>query len=406
MAHVSKSGSAGGGSSTLNAIFLMLKGFIGTGILFLPKAFLHGGLLGSLILLILMAAFSMWGMWLLFNASLVIPGSYQDVMGQLYGSKVKTIVMVSLTFCQYGLVMVYMLFVGSNLRDLVATLTDCRYEFNNWILLLAVQLIAYIPLVLIRKIEGLSKFAFLANIFMITGIFYVLYCSFVKIVHSPAKFSTFNDLSNTTLFLGTAIFTFEGFGLVIPISQSMKDPRKFGLVLVFTIIVVTMLCVLIGVLGLIAFGSLTETVILLNMPNNIYLQVIQILYIVAIMLSLPLQFFPAVEILEAPFFGKHPNESYRSLYRVFLTIVATCGAYIGASSLDVFTSFIGGFCAMPICFIYPPMAYLRSCARTKFQKYSSYVLLAIGVVLTIFASSIAFHKLLFDEKEVEINRCQ
>eukprot|EP00834_Sanchytrium_tribonematis_P000020 NODE_2_length_91304_cov_0.692462.p20 type:complete len:403 gc:universal NODE_2_length_91304_cov_0.692462:40042-38834(-) len=402
MAHISTKSSG----SVSSAILLMLKGFIGTGVLFLPKAFLNGGIGGSFLLLVLMATLSLCGMYLLFKSSLVIPGSYQDIAGVLYGTLFRNSVRTSLVFCQFGFVMVYMLFVASNIKDLVSTLTNCRYEIHDWFILIAVQLIIYIPLVLIRNIQSLAKFALFGNILMFTGIFFVLFNCTLKIISNPAEIHLFNSLGNTSLFLGTAIFTYEGFGLVIPISQSMKEPRKFGMVLVTTLLLVSIIYILIGTLGLAAFGDAVETVILLNFPSTIALQVIQIGYVIAVMLSLPLQFFPAIEILEEPLFSKDSYSFTRKVYRSALTIIAALIAFMGTNSLDIFVSFIGAFCGMPVSFIYPPLLYLKSCAKHSYQKFFCYFLICFGIIATIFASSIAFHKLLYGEVEIQVDRCK
>eukprot|EP00835_Amoeboradix_gromovi_P000015 NODE_1_length_95616_cov_0.657642.p15 type:complete len:403 gc:universal NODE_1_length_95616_cov_0.657642:90213-91421(+) len=392
-------------SGIVNAIFLMTKAFIGTGVLFLCKAFANGGLLGSLMLLLVIAIFSMIGMWFLFKSSLGTPGTYQDIAGALYGKSFKTLVMASLVMCQSGFIMVYFLFVASNVQDLVSTLSNCKYEIDNKPVLITMQLIIYIPLVLIRRIQSLTKFAVLANILMLVGVVFVIYSSLVKLVTEPVNIKLFNNLSDTSLFLGTAIFTFEGFGLVIPISQSMKDPRQFNGVLISTIALVSALYLTIGAIGYSAYGVDTQTNILLNMPNNIPLKIVQFCYVIAVMLSFPLQLFPAIEILEMPFFSDKPNETYRSVYRAAITAVAALGAYLGANSLDVFTSFIGAFCGMPVGFIYPPMLYLRSCARTRLEKTFCCLYIVFGILATIFASSMAFHKLIYAEEEFQLSHC-
>ena len=392
-------------SSVGNAVFLMVKAFIGTGVLFLPKAFSNGGLAGSFILLLIMALFSMWGMWLLFRTSLAIPGSYQEIVGELYGQRVKLLFMGSLALCQYGFVMVYILFVASNVMDLISTISECEYHMDSWAILITIQLVIYIPLVLIRDIQKLTKFAVLGNFLMILGILFVIVNSVVTMFSKPMTFKIFNNLTDTSLFLGTAIFTYEGFGLVIPISQSMKDPRQFGVVLVSTIAIVSIMYILIGSLAYAAYGADIQTVVLLNMPDTIFLKLVQVGYVVAVMLSLPLQFYPAVEILEEPFFSSDPNELMRSLYRASLTIIAAIGAYFGAQSLDVFVSFIGAFCGMPVSFIYPPLIYLRACAKTPTQRFGCYFLLTFGIAATIFASTIAFFKLINGEPEFLKDRC-
>jgi proton-coupled amino acid transporter len=54
----------------------LLKGFVGTGVLFLGKAFFNGGILFSTIVMLGIAAISLWSFLLLVKTRLVIPGSF------------------------------------------------------------------------------------------------------------------------------------------------------------------------------------------------------------------------------------------------------------------------------------------------------------------------------------------
>lgn len=63
-----------GGS--LNAALLLLKGFVGTGVLFLPKAFSNGGMAFSTLVLLFVAALSYYCFVLLVKTRLKVPGSF------------------------------------------------------------------------------------------------------------------------------------------------------------------------------------------------------------------------------------------------------------------------------------------------------------------------------------------
>src|SRR5690606_1719384 len=65
-------------ASAGRAMFLMLKAFVGTGVLFLPRAFANGGLLFSSILLALVAAICWFSFILLVKTYLQIPKSFGD----------------------------------------------------------------------------------------------------------------------------------------------------------------------------------------------------------------------------------------------------------------------------------------------------------------------------------------
>ncbi len=75
---------------------------------------------------------------------------------------------------------------------------------------------------------------------------------------------------------------------------------------------------------------------------------VQFLYSVAIMLSVPLQLFPAVRIMENGLFvrsGKIDNKVkwLKNFFRFLVVIVTTLISYIGAADLDKFVAFVGCF---------------------------------------------------------------
>jgi amino acid permease len=138
-----------------------------------------------------------------------------------------------------------------------------------------------------------------------------------------------------TLFIGTAIFTFEGIGLIIPIQESMKNPKKFPPVLGGVMIIITVVFVSMGALSYAAYGSKTETVVILNLPQDDKLvNGVQFLYSLAILLSTPLQIFPAIRITENELFtrsGKYnPYIKWqKNVFRFFVVMLCASIAWFG-----------------------------------------------------------------------------
>ena len=75
---------------------------------------------------------------------------------------------------------------------------------------------------------------------------------------------------------------------------------------------------------------------------------VQFLYALAILLSVPLQFFPAVRILENGLFTRSGKADPRvkwlkNLFRFGMVLVCTTISWVGAADLDKFVAFIGCF---------------------------------------------------------------
>ena len=351
-------GSTGQNSAT-GAALLLLKSFVGTGVLFLPKAFLNGGMLFSNLLLLGVAGLSYYCFILLVNTRLKVDGSFGDIGGILYGKFMRALILTSIVLSQIGFVSAYIVFTSENLQAFILAVSKCR----TWIdikFMVLMQLIIFLPFSLIRDISKLGITALIADFFILLGLIYLYYYDILTLVsnHGAADYVNFNS-RDWTLFIGTAIFTFEGIGLIIPIQESMKQPKKFPAVLGFVMIVITTIFVSMGALSYAAYGSSTKTVIILNLPQDDKLvNAVQFLYSLAILLSTPLQLFPAIRIMENELFtrsGKYnPYIKWKkNLFRFCLVMLCAAIAWGGAGDLDKFVALVGSFACVPLVYVYP-----------------------------------------------------
>ena len=349
---------ATGDNSPMEAALLLLKSFVGTGVLFLPRAYLNGGMLFSNVVLLGVAALSYYCFILLVHTRLKITGSFGDMGGILYGKWMRNLILTSVALSQLGFCSAYIVFTSESLQAFVLAVSRCR----SWIdikYMVLMQLIIFLPLSLIRDITKLGGTAIVADAFILLGLVYIGYYD-IRTLHADglADIAMFNP-RDWTLFIGTAIFTFEGVGLIIPIQESMKHPSKFPPVLAGVMISITVIFITMGAISYAAFGSSTRTVVLLNLPQDSrFVNAVQLLYSLAILLSTPLQLFPAIRILENGLFtrsGKfNPYIKWKkNVFRFFLVVVCAIIAYLGASDLDKFVALVGSFACVPLVYVYP-----------------------------------------------------
>ncbi len=348
-----------GTNTASGAVLLLLKSFVGTGVLFLPKAFLNGGMLFSNLVLLTVASLSYYCFILLVNTRLKIDGSFGDIGGALYGRPMRGIILFSIVISQIGFASAYIVFTSENLQAFILAVSNCR-TFIDIKLMIIMQLILFLPLSLVRDISKLGATALVADVMILLGLIYLYYYDISTIVHNHgvADIINFNS-QDWTLFIGTAIFTFEGIGLIIPIQESMKKPKQFPPVLAFVMILITTVFISMGALSYAAFGSKTKTVVILNLPqDNKFVNAVQFLYSLAILLSTPLQLFPAIRITENELFtrsGKYnPYIKWqKNLFRFLLVMLCCVIAWGGAGDLDKFVAFVGSFACVPLVYIYP-----------------------------------------------------
>ena len=347
-----------GQNSPTNAALLLLKSFVGTGVLFLPRAYLNGGMLFSNLVLMGVAILSYYCFVLLVTTRLKVEGSFGDMGGILYGKWLRTLILISIVISQIGFVAAYIVFTSENLQAFILAVSNCKTLISVPYLIL-MQMVIFLPFSLLRDIGKLGFTALIADAFILIGLAYLFYYDVLTLsTEGLADIIMFNK-TNWTLFIGTAIFTFEGIGLIIPIQESMKHPQKFPKVLLLVMVIITVLFTVMGAISYAAYGSATETVVLLNLPqDNKMVNGVQFLYSCAILLSTPLQIFPAIRIAETELFtrsGKYnPYIKWqKNVFRFCVVMLCAAIAWGGANHLDKFVALVGNFACIPLVYIYP-----------------------------------------------------
>ncbi|KAI7949900.1 hypothetical protein MJO28_008721 [Puccinia striiformis f. sp. tritici] len=380
-----------GDASVTQAVFMLLKSLVGTGVLFLAKAFANGGLLFSVLTLVFISFVSLYAFVLLVETRLQIPGGFGEIGGILYGPWCRRTILFSLVISQIGFVAAYTIFIAQNLQAFILAITDCGSYIPIWILIFG-QVIVYLPLAMIRNIQKLSGTALVADAFILIGLLYVFGFELHQIAtKGVAPIVMFNQ-DSFPLLIGTAVFTFEGIGLIIPITESMKEPEKFPKVLAGVMLGLTVLFASAGAWGYAAFGTEVQSVVLLNLPqDNRFVNAVQFLYSMAIMLSTPLQLFPAVRIMENGIFqssGKYSNQIKwkKNLFRTITVFGCAFIAWLGAADLDKFVSLIGSMACVPLCFCYPAMLHYRAIAKTNRQKFYDICLFLFGCFAAVYTT--------------------
>ncbi|KAG2212789.1 hypothetical protein INT46_002117 [Mucor plumbeus] len=399
-----------GTATPTKAVFLLLKSFVGTGVMFLPKAFYNGGLLFSTGLLSAIALISLYTFLLLVETRNSIPVSFGDIGDILFGKKMRYAVLTAITFSQVGFVCAYMVFVAQNVQALIESISQCDLRVPLSYLILG-QIAIFVPLAMIRKIQKLSAFALIADLFILIGLIYLYYYDFLTLSSQGiADVEWVINYKSFPMFIGTAVFTYEGVGLVIPITESMAEPEKFPKVLSGTMVFITTIFLSVGFFSYLAFGSEVQTVILLNMPGTAVVNTVQGLYALAICLSIPLQLFPAIRIIENGLFtrsGKFNNtvKWQKNVFRFVSVLICACIAIGGSGDLDKFVSLVGSLCCVPLCFIFPPLFHLKAIARSWRQKAIDITIIFFGVLSMTYTTGITIALWSQGGEAAPISRC-
>lgn len=309
-----------------------------------------------------------------------------------------------------GFVCAYMVFVAQNVQALIEAVSQCNAQVSlSWLIL--GQIVIFVPLAMIRRIQKLSAFALIADLFILIGLVYLYYFDFITLSHHGiADVEWMINYKSFPMFIGTAVFTYEGVGLVIPITESMAEPKKFPKVLSGTMLFITVVFLSVGFISYMAFGSDVQTVILLNMPGTPVVNTIQGLYALAICLSIPLQLFPAIRIVENGLFtksGKYNNKVkwQKNIFRFFSVLVCAYIAILGSADLDKFVSLVGSVCCVPLCFLFPPLFHLKAVAKSWREKAIDIAIIIFGTVSMIYTTGITIALWSQGGEAAPISRC-
>ena len=384
-----------GDASSSKTFFTLLKAFIGTGIMFLPKAFQNGGMLFSLLTLITVSIVSTIAFHLLLKCRQQYGGSYGELGEAIGGPKMRAIILASITLSQLGFVCSGIIFVADNLMSFANAVSHGSSPMSTKSLI-ALQLVVLIPLALIRNISKLGPAALLADVFILLGLTYIWYFDIASIAANGIAPSTvlFNS-NHYTLTIGACIFTFEGIGLILPIQSSMAKPEKFEYLLYVVMLIITVIFSSVGLLCYMTFGSDTQIEVINNFPQTSKLvNAVQFLYAIAVLVGNPVQLFPAVRILEGKLFGSKSGKYDRSIqwkkngFRTFMVVLCICVSILGSANLDRFVALIGSFACVPLVYIYPPLLHYKGVAQTRLLKAGDLILMTCGFVGMVYTTII------------------
>lgn len=396
----SKRGIQQGTASQTRTFFTLLKAFVGTGIMFLPRAFRNGGILFSSITLVTISLVTSLCFHLLLQCRAKVGGGgYGELGGAIVGRWFRSIILASVTISQLGFVCAGIIFTAENLDAFFRAVSD-NIKIGSIGLILG-QFIVLIPLALIRNISKLGPVALIADVFIMIGLIYIWSFDIGQLSkHGIDKSVQLFNPDAFTLTIGSAIFTFEGIGLILPIQSSMAKPEKFERLLYVVMVIITIIFTSVGVLCYATFGERTEIQILSNFPqHNKVVNTVQFLYSLAVLAGEPVQLFPAVRIIETSLFGERATGKRSALIKWKKNALRTaamclCGvvAILGANDLDKFVALIGSFACVPLVYIYPPFLHLRGVAVSRVAKTMDIVLIVVGFVAMVYTTAVTLQQ--------------
>ena len=388
---------AQGDADQVKTFFTLLKAFIGTGIMFLPKAFKNGGMLFSSITMIMVSAITALCFELLLSTRKRYGGGGYGDLGQIVvGPRFRALILVSITLSQIGFVCAGLIFTADNLASFLDAVSHAKEPLSTNALI-GIQIAVLIPMSFIRNISKLGPAALLADVFILIGLTYIYWYD-ISWISKMGGFHPSVELFNPrdfTMTIGSAIFTFEGIGLILPIQSSMKQPEHFSKLLYIVMIIITVIFTSVGVLCYGTFGEHVSVEVITNFPQSSKLvNAVQFLYSMAVLVGTPVQLFPAMRNIELKIFGRASGKQSnttkwkKNAFRTCLVIVCGLIAILGASDLDKFVALIGSFACVPLVYIYPAYLHYQGVASRPWERFGDITMMVVGLVAMVYTTSI------------------
>ena len=254
------------------------------------------------------------------------------------------------------------------------------------------------PLVFVRKIEKFSFTYILAD--------FLILATAVSIIGFSSKYVADNgwgegvvafNKSTWLTMIGSAVFSFEGIGVVIPILEVTEKPEVFPKLLFFVVCTVMVLYTGFGTFNYFVYGDLlVDPLITSNLTSetsqagNILVYVIKIVFSFNIIFTYTLMIFPVNTILESYFFHKMPKSKKRqwlkNLSRTIIVMLTVVICILLKDKLDKFLSLIGTLASTPVSITIPCLFHYILCKPTQTEKIVNIGIIILSVLILVFCS--------------------
>jgi proton-coupled amino acid transporter len=339
--------------------------------------------------------------------------TYPELARRAFGS-FSFLIEFGIAAMQFGVCLTYLIFVPANLYASCQTLFGIAIPKTYFLI---GMLLIEIPCTWIRDIRQLTPFNVLATILIIYGLGSCLIISFLY-SYAQKDETLFESLKSLPaiqpawfMFIGTAFFVFEGsITLVVPLQEAVyrkEDRERFPMVNQNVTICIVLFYMAFALVVWATFEDQVQTALTASLPRGNFSTSVQFAYSIAVILTYPLQAFPALEVVLKDYGNTDSWEKKKNLggvsrnnrfiadstwcNRNFLVSLLNIGlgiiAVIAIDYLGNVVSLLGSLVGMPIALVYPPIMHNVLVKQSSFTtRCMNYFVSGVGLIATVAAS--------------------
>lgn len=259
---------------------------------------------------------------------------------------------------QFGFCCVYILFVATNVKQLLHTVWADDPSLKVYIIAIGLLLIPYS---LIRNLVHLAPFAMFANVLNAVGLI-IIFQYIVRGLPNQNTRPADKSYEKLPLYFGTALFTYEGIGLVLPIENKMRTPESFtgwnGILSVGMVTICSLYSAM-GWYGYLKFGDEAKGSVTLNLPTDqLVYQLVLLMFSISLFISFALQLYVPIRIIwpkiQHHLVSKKKKEFGEYALRIILVMFTAIVAIV-VPELDLLISLVGALASSSLALVFPPL---------------------------------------------------
>ena len=313
-------------------------------------------------------------------------GIAEEVWGRAIGGRIVNIAQI------IELLMTCILYVLLCGDLMIGSFPDSPIDLSSWIMISSAFLLPCAFLKSLRHVSFLSFWCTVAHMFINAII--LIYCFTRASEWHWSDVQIKIDIWTFPISLGIVIFSYTSQIFLPTLEGNLTDRSKFHCMMHWTHVTAGAFKALFAYIGFLTWGFATKEVITNNLPNRTMKIIVNLFLVAKALLSYPLPYFAAADLMESSLFKEKPTTQFPSCYdaagtlKVWALLLRLCLVVftflmaIFIPHFAILMGLIGSFTGNMLSLVWP--CYFHLCIKghcmTRKQKAIDITIILFGLV--------------------------